>query len=192
MSLYRPYARRENDPIMTRELATDHFRILALDRGEFLALRRDLEDFEEALDLSLAEGLLDDGVIARLEEAGAAVTAAGEDELPWTAPWALATLRDVVFGFLIFRGAPDETGTAALEIIAGEDWADRSAVAEIVSAIVDWAFGHDECRSLAATAGDSPGIPAVRGLESLGFRREGKGSGPGTFRLWKAIEGRLL
>jgi RimJ/RimL family protein N-acetyltransferase len=179
---------------MPEDLVTQYGILKPLFRDDISFLRRDIDDFEDHSGLALAPYILDDEFL-RVLGSKTESDVPEDDSGDWAVLWAIVHDGSTVVGCLDFSEPPRESGSVTLRWTINPEWIASPLAAEAVRAMVEWAFDRDDCRTVVISGDDRPFGEMAGVFRRLGFRPGEKTDGkhePRTFRLTKAVEGKLL
>jgi RimJ/RimL family protein N-acetyltransferase len=143
---------------------------MPLDQSQLELLLRDIEAFEQSLNLIMMRSLLTDRVHRAIGLKLGKMQMADISQHEWLTYW-LVVIRDegVGAGLLGFKGFPDREGSTEIGYGLDPAYQGKGYMSEAVQALIEWAFSHPFCRVITATEVEHPASRQL--LARLGAQR---------------------
>ena len=150
-------------------IGSGRLRLVALTLRQLELCLTDLPALEDELGCPVSRDVFDENVRRALKMKMVKMSGVEAARHDWFTYW-LVILRenDAGVGLAGFKGGPDAGGSVEIGYGISPQYRGRGLMGEAVRALVDWAFGHPECRSVTATHVTKSA--SRRLLEKLGAR----------------------
>ncbi len=166
---------------MTIEVSTPHLRLIALSVEQLKLSLIDLTSLGNELGIPVSGNIIDKSVVGAINLKSAKMMTSESTLHAWFTYW-LIVVKDVPYGagLIGFKGIPSAEGEVEIGYGIDSAYRNKGYMTEAVQVLRDWAFSHEECRTVVAVTDDNPRSERV--LQKCGFQ---KFSQQGDETTWK-------
>jgi ribosomal-protein-alanine N-acetyltransferase len=153
------------------DIDTDHLRLLPLSIEELHLYLEHPAKLERSMALPISQSILSENLARAIKMKIERMSSANRGDHLWYTYWLIRIKGDGFgAGMVGFKGAPNLEGEVEIGYGIDPKYQGRGFMTEAVSALINWAFQHKECRSVIAPDTEKSNLASNRVLEKVGMQ----------------------
>ena len=171
MTNYESLKVREVKKVTMYYLDSERLNLLPLQAKSLALALEDYGTMQAGLGLKVTKTILEDEEMQYAMKIRLTKVLENEDNYLWFTNWAIVRKEDnIIIGYLILKGLPNESGEVIIGYGIDEDFRRRGYATEAINKLMQWIFADPNVLSVIADT-EKNNIPSCRLLEHIGAVR---------------------